>query len=67
MGFLHVLCVDKKLVPVWFEHFRWEAARRRSGAPVGAETVAQALEGRGSKPHEQPGSRAEAPRSLAVA
>ncbi len=22
MGFLHVLCVDKKLVPVWFEHFR---------------------------------------------
>jgi hypothetical protein len=21
-GFLHVLCVDKKLVPVWFEHFR---------------------------------------------
>jgi hypothetical protein len=21
-GFLHVLCVDPKLVPVWFEHFR---------------------------------------------
>jgi hypothetical protein len=21
-GFLHVLCVDKKLIPVWFEHFR---------------------------------------------
>jgi hypothetical protein len=21
-GFVHVLCVDAKLVPVWFEHFR---------------------------------------------
>ena len=21
-GFLHVMCVDRKLVPVWFEHFR---------------------------------------------
>jgi hypothetical protein len=21
-GFVHVLCIDAKLVPVWFEHFR---------------------------------------------